>query len=65
MLKIDGREVTDDCERAESFNSVFASKFTDPSVDRLPEVTSYEIDALSKFWITYDSDYLYLCLDYL
>ena len=59
VLKIDGREVTDDCERAESFNNAFASKFTDSSVDRLAEVKSYEIDALSEFCITYDSDYLY------
>ena len=55
VLKIDGRDVTDDCERAESFNSVFSSKFTDPSVDGLPEVTSYDIDSLSEFCVTRDT----------
>ena len=47
--------MTDDCEQAESFNGVFASKFLAPLVDRLPEVTLYDIDALNEFCVMRDA----------
>ena len=55
VLKIDGRIVTDDCERAECFNRVFASKFSDPTVDRLPDVVSHDVDMLSEFSVTHEA----------
>ena len=55
VLKVDGRDISDDCEQAECFSPVFAAKFSDPTVDRLPKVTSYDIDVLSEFSVTYDA----------
>ena len=53
--RVDGRDVTDDCERAECFNRAFASKFSDSTIDRLPYVTSHDIDILTDFHVTYDA----------
>ena len=55
VLKVDGCEISDDRERAECFNRVFASKFSDPTVERLPTVTSHDIDVLSEFSVTHDA----------
>ena len=55
VLRVEGRDVTDDCERAECFNRAFASKFSDSTIDRLPYVTSHDIDILTDFHVTYDA----------
>ena len=55
VLRVDGRDVTDDRERAECFSHVFASKFSEPTADRLPNVASHDIDILNEFTVTYET----------
>ena len=53
---VDGHvEVVDDIERADLLNRTFAAKFTDPSVDRLPDAPVYDLPPLAKFHCDIDT----------
>ena len=54
-LKCDGRVVTDDVERAECFSRSFATKFSDPTVQALPDCVSYGIDNFNHFTVMHDT----------
>ena len=47
--------MSDDRERAECFNRVFAVKCSNPTVERLPTVTSHDTNVLSEFSVTHDA----------
>ena len=53
---VDGHvEIVDDIERADLLNRTFAAKFTDPSVDRLPDAPVYDLPPLAKFHCDIDT----------
>ena len=53
---VDGHvEVVDDIERADLLNRTFVAKFTDPSVDRLPDAPVYDLPPLAKFLCDIDT----------
>ena len=55
VLSVNGRDVTDDRARAECLNRTFASRFSDPCVDSLPDAVCYDIDNFSELTVTYDT----------
>ena len=48
----DGNTVTDDQGRAEPLNDVFAAKITQPNVAVLPRAPDYDVDTLSRFYVS-------------
>ena len=52
VYRADGSLTSDDAEKAEIFNTTFASKFTKPNSNQMPHASSYPIDSLSQFHVT-------------